>query len=272
VSQALRRALVSQLHPKMLLAMFVPFLIALVAAALLMWQAWTPLKQWLMGTVLAGSYVDDVDAWLVRLGLFSVKLYLVPVLAVLILIPLAGVIGLLAASIFIMPMAVRHLEARTYLGLARRGSVVAVYGWWNAVWVLTVFVAGWLLTLPLWLIPFLPLVLPVFWWAFAVSRMLRVDSLLEHADAAERRLLWRRHNREYWMLGFVLALINVLPPAWLIMPTLSALAYAHLSLEALRQLRAQSAPPVQSVPPAPPAPAAPPPSLPPPSQGASTHV
>jgi len=117
-------------------------------------------------------------------------------------------------------------------------------GGWNAMWVSCIFIAGWLVTMPLWLIPPMPVLLPLFWWAFAFSRMLRVDSVVEHASAKERKLLWRRHNRKYWAMGGILSLINLFPPAWLILPVFSALVFAHFSLEALRQLRGQIAPDV----------------------------
>jgi hypothetical protein len=110
------------------------------------------------------------------------------------------------------------------------------------------FALGWIVTMPLWLIPPMPLVLPVFWWTFAFTRMLRVDAIVEHASAKERKLVWRRHNRQLWLIGFCLALINLFPPAWLVLPVFSALVYAHFSLEALRQLRGQDAPLVSEPP------------------------
>lgn len=243
VMLAVRRALASQMHPKMLLAILLPFFVFIVGAVLLLWLLWTPLTGWLDTSVLEGSYVDTVDAWLVNVGLFSLKLYLVPILALLILLPMAGILGLAVAAVFIMPLVLRHLESREYAGLERKGSLVATYGWWNAIWVMALFIVGWLVTLPLWLIPFMPLLLPVFWWAFAFSRMLRVDALLEHADDAERRYLWKHHNRQYWLLGLLLSLVSLLPLVWLVLPTLSALVFAHFSLEALRRLRAQPAVP-----------------------------
>ncbi len=237
VGLAFRRALVSQCHPKMLLLVFMPFLIALVGAIILLWAFWSPLTHWLNTQAMDWGIVNSVDQWMLGIGLFSIKLYLIPLLAAGILLPLSGILGLLIAAIFVMPLVLRHLDAREYQGVARRGEHATVVGGWNALWVTCVFVAGWLVTMPLWLIPPLPVVLPVFWWAFAFSRMLRVDALVEHATGQERRYLWRRHNRKYWVMGFILSLINLFPPAWLILPVFSALVFAHFSLEALRQLR-----------------------------------
>lgn len=240
VAVAFKRALASQCHPKMLAALFLPFIIALLGAIVLLWAFWTPLTVWLNMQAADWELVNQVDQWLVAIGLFSIKLYLIPMLAVVILLPLSGILGLVIAAIFVMPIALRHLEQREYAGIRRQGKFSTTVGAWNAIVVGVLFAIGWVVTMPLWLIPPFALLLPIFWWAFAFTRMLRVDAIVEHASPQERRLLWRRHNRQLWLIGVVLALLNLFPPAWLVLPVFSALVYAHFSLEALRQLRGQT--------------------------------
>ena len=240
VGVAFKRALVSQLHPKMLLALFLPFIIAFLGAVVLLWFFWTPLTGWLQNEAAGWGVVSTVDQWLLALGLFSINVFLVPLLALGILLPMSGILGLVVAAVFVMPIVLRHIESREYPGLRRKGEFSTAVGAWNAAWVGGLFVLGWLLTMPLWLIPPLPILLPIFWWAFAFTRMLRVDSVVEHASAQERRYLWRRHNRKYWAMGAGLSLLNLFPPAWLVLPVFSALVYAHFSLEALRQLRQET--------------------------------
>ncbi len=240
VSLAFKRALVSQLHPRMLFALFLPFIIALLGAIVLLLAFWTPLTAWLTDQVTGWGFLNTIDQWMLGIGLFSLNLIIVPMLAVGILLPLAGILGLSIAAIFVMPLVLRHLEQREYKGLARRGEMATAVGLWNAIWVGGLFAAGWLLTMPLWLFPPLPILLSVFWWTFAFTRMLRVDAVVEHASAQERRLIWKRHNRQYWLIGFIIALVNLFPPAWLVLPVFSALVFAHYSLEALRQLRSET--------------------------------
>lgn len=240
VGLAFRRALVTQLHPKMLAALFLPFVIALLGAVILLWFFWDPLNIWLGNESSGWGVLNTMDQWMLAFGLFSIKLYLVPLLAMGILLPMAGILGLVIAAIFVMPIVLRHVEAREYKGLNRQGQHATAVGTWNAIWVGIWFCLGWLITMPLWLIPPFALILPVFWWAFALNRMLRVDALVEHASPAERRLLWRRYNRHFWLMGGCLALVNLIPPAWLVIPVFSALVFAHFSLEALRRLRAES--------------------------------
>ena len=234
---AFKRAVVSQLHPKMLLAVLLPFIVALLGAILLLWAFWTPLTEWLALQSSDWGVLNTVDGWLIALGLVSIKLYLIPLLAAGILLPMSGILGLIIAAVFVMPIVLGHLDHSHYAGLRRNGKNATVLSAWNALWVGGLFIAGWLLTMPLWLFPPFAVLLPIFWWAFAITRLLRVDAVVEHASVEERRYLWKRHNRQWWLIGFCLALINLVPPAWLIMPVFSSLVYAHFGLEALRQHR-----------------------------------
>ncbi len=240
VGQAFRRALISQLHPRMLAALFLPFLVAILGAALLLWFFWTPLTGWLDQEASSWGVFNTVDGWLVAVGLFSLKLWMVPLLAAGLLLPMAGILGLGIAAVFVMPLVLQHLEKRDYPGLRRQGQHATVLGTWNAIWVGFLFCVGWVLTMPLWLLPPMALVLPVFWWAFAVNRMLRVDAMIEHASGPERRLLWRRHTRSLWLMAGILAVINLVPLFWLVMPVFSALVYAHFSLDAIWRLRTET--------------------------------
>lgn len=237
VALAFKRAVVSQLHPKMLMAVLLPFIIALLGAILLLWAFWTPLTEWLTTQSADWGVVNTVDGWLLALGLFSIKLYLIPLLAAGILLPMSGILGLIIAAVFVMPIVLSHLDRTHYAGLRRNGRNATVLSAWNAVWVGGAFILGWLVTMPLWLFPPFAVALPIFWWMFAITRLLRVDAIIEHADPDERRLLWKRHRRQWWLIGFALAIINLVPPAWLIMPVFSSLVFAHFGLEALRQHR-----------------------------------
>lgn len=237
VGLAFKRALVSQCHPTMLFAVLLPFLIALVGVVLLFWLFWTPLTDWLAAQASHWDFINRTEEWLLAMGLFSLKIYLVPVIAVSILLPLSGVLGLAIAAVFVMPLVLRHVGHREYAGLGRQGKLATSVSVWNAIWVSGAFVLGWLFTMPLWLVPPMALVLPIFWWTFAFSRMMRVDAIVEHASPAERKLILERHNGGFWIIGLICSLLNLLPPAWIILPVFSALVYAHYGLDALQRLR-----------------------------------
>ncbi len=240
VGQAFARAVRSQFHPRMLFALLLPFVIMLIGAIVLFAVALGPLSSWMDRQITESVTVVQADQWLVSLGLFSLiplKAWLVPLTAIVILLPLSGILGLAVAAVCVMPMVVSHLSGTTYADVPQQGRHAFVVSVWNALWVSVLFALGWLLTLPLWLAPPLGLLVSVFWWTFAFSRMMRIDAIVEHCSREERQLLLKRHNTGFWMIGLVCALINLVPPAWVFLPVFSGLVYTHYGLEALRRLR-----------------------------------
>jgi len=240
VAEAFGRAVRSQFHPRMLFALLLPFLIILVGAILLLIVALGPLTDWLDQQLTHSTVIIDANQWLVSVGLFSflsVKSWVLPLAALTILLAFSGILGLAVAAVCVMPMVVTHLSNRDYSDLSLNGRHAFAVSVWNAVWVSTLFVLGWVLTLPFWLLPPLGLGISIFWWAFAISRMMRIDAIVEHASASERRLLVERHQASFWIIGLLCALINLFPPAWIFLPVFSGLVYTHFGLQALRQLR-----------------------------------
>ena len=69
------------------------------------------------------------------------------------------------------------------------------------------------------------------------ARLMRFDSLVEHADKSERERLIGSDRRAYLLLGLAVAALNYIPPLFLVAPVLSALVFAHYSLSRLRELR-----------------------------------
>ncbi|MCF8171178.1 MAG: EI24 domain-containing protein [Candidatus Methylopumilus sp.] len=242
VGQAFGRALASQCHPRMLFAMLMPFLIVLGAVIVLVSVALGPLTAWLNQQVTDSSLLIDANEWLVSLGLFSllsVKAWLLSLTALLLLLPASGILGLAVAAVFVMPLVVSHLSRHRYADVAKQGEYGFIVSFWNALWVSVVFMLGWVLTLPFWLFPPLGLLVSLLWWTFAFSRMMRLDSIVEHASAAERKILLARHGTGFWVIGLFCACLNLFPPAWVFLPVFSGLVYTHYGLASLRQLRSE---------------------------------
>src|SRR5690606_40734361 len=123
-----------------LFALLLPFLVVLVGAAILLWFFWDPVTVWLSNTVMQWGWLQEVDAWLVGVGLVSLNLWLVPIAATVILLPLSGLMGLAIAAVFVMPLVLRHLGSGTYADVQERGRLGFIVSGWNAIWVMTIFV------------------------------------------------------------------------------------------------------------------------------------
>ncbi len=146
---------------------------------------------------------------------------------------LAGWLLVLAAA-FVTAML---LAASDYPELARLGKDSLSGAVWNSVSAVLLFAGGWLLTLPLSVIPGFALLLPILWMAWLTRRTFAYDALTVHATDGGCRLLRRQHSFPLLLLGTTLALLTHVPVFGLLTPTMAALAYVHYCLEALRGLR-----------------------------------
>ncbi len=232
---AMLRGMASQLRPAMLALLVVPLVVALVFWIGIAWLAWDPLNEWLRGLIFGSSgAMHWIDAQSVRLGFEGMQGLVAFVVAMLLLLPMPFVTALVVIGVVVMPVVTRQLGNRVYPDVVRRGSWSVTASVWNALSSVAIFIVGYLLTAPLWLIPPLAIVVPWLWWSWLTARIMRFDSLVEHADPVERRALIAKHRRQTFMLGGMLTVLNYIPPLFLLTPVLSALAFVHFSLAALR--------------------------------------
>ena len=229
VMLALMRSLATLARPRIWLLMVGPALVALVA--------WIGLTIFLLDSLIAGFITLPPMSWLTGWG----AVWLAKLFAVLggwlLILAATYVTAMLLAAVFILPLLLNHVAAADYPELARMGKDSVTASTWNSVSAALLFIAGWLLTLPLWLIPGLGLILPMFWMAWLNRRTFTYDALAVHATDDEWRELRRRHAAPLLMLGITLALVAHIPLLGLLAPTLAALAYIHYALEALRKMR-----------------------------------
>ncbi len=143
----------------------------------------------------------------------------------------------LLTALFVMPLLLKHLAATEYRDVAPMGKDSFVAAAVNSVFASILFVAGWLLTLPLWIVPGLSLLLPLLLMAWLNRRTFAYDALSMHATDAEWRDLRRQGATPLYMLGLVMALLAHVPLLGLFVPTLAALAFVHFGLESLRRAR-----------------------------------
>jgi hypothetical protein len=240
---AFARALRSQLHPRMMALLVFPF-----ASTLIFWIAaviwlWDPLNDQLRALMFGSTGVPELVGWVSMVGLQRTGALATALLALMLLAPVMFVVAMLVVSVVATPVVTRHLARGAYADVRRAGGWSVFAGIGTALVALLVFVVGYLLTLPLWLIPFAGFLVPWFWWSWLTARILRVDSLAEHATREERDILIARHRRGYLGLAMLVTLLNYVPPLFLVTPVLSALAFGHYSLSVLRDLRSEPVPP-----------------------------
>ena len=215
------------LRPEMLWHALWPPLAAFLLWSAVAWFAWQPLAAWIVAELPDWSWLNWLGPSLAHIAVFFV------------FAPLVYVTVLLLVAVFALPRMMALIALRDYPDVSRRGSAQAAL--WgsiaNTLAAGAIFIAGWLLTLPLLLIPGAILVLPLFWAAWLNQRAFRFDALAEHALPVERAALIRRQRSSLYLGGLVGALVAHVPVLNLLALAYTSILFVHLCLGALRELR-----------------------------------
>ena len=259
VGVAWGRAVAAQLHYRMLLLTFAPFMAALVIWSVIMWFG----LQWLIDRVqewfVAHNQFQTAGEILGMFGLLTFKTMVVPFVAMWLLLPLMIFTSLFCIGLFAMPAISRHVGQRHYPALEKRhgGTLFGSVGY--SLYSFLIFAFLWLLTLPLTLFPPLSMVLQPLLWGWLTYRVIVYDALSDYADADERRELVHQHRWSLLIIGTVAGLFGAAPGMlWLggvlsvlFLPVMagfsiwlyvlvfvfSGLWFQHYCLAALRDLR-----------------------------------
>lgn len=138
-----------------------------------------------------------------------------------------------------MPALIRVVAERDYPQLEREAGGGLVGSLWNAAIAITIFIALWLVTVPLWLLG-VGVIVPFVAAAYLNQRLFRYDAIAEHASAGEMAELFRNERVGWWGLGLLTGLLQFVPILNLLGPVFAALAFIHYGLARLNQKRAQT--------------------------------
>lgn len=230
---ALREALKGLFHPRMLVLVIWPMLIATLTwgiAAIFFWSSWLES----LSNLLQAS---PAEQWIAQGFLAVASHYLMVFVLVVLLVPAIYVTALLITAVFAMPLMVRHVAATRYPALERKqgGSVAGSVA--NAVIAIAIYALLWIVSLPLWLFSAFALILPLLWLAYLNQRLFRYDALAEHASPEEFRRIMERSTGRLYLLGIALGLLQFVPILNFFSPVYIGLAFIHFCLGELQLLR-----------------------------------
>lgn len=246
----------------MLMLTITPFLLSLLLWGLLLALGLTPMIDTLHAAFGANDWFQHGGEAMDSLGLGGLRALMVPLLAMLLLLPVVIFTVLLFVGIVAVPSILRHVSARHYPALEKQhgGST------WGSAWMSLASFAGfavlWILTLPLNLLPPFTFMLQPLLWGWLTYRVMAYDALAEHAASDERRRLIRAHRWPLYGIGVAAGVMSTAPAlVWLaapaglllpfVLPLLAALAiwlyvvvfvfsglwFVHYSLQALESAR-----------------------------------
>ena len=230
VLNAYGRALLSQLHGKMLMLSVQPFLLSVALWAALLYLGLQPLIDALQAQFVQHDAFRASSSLLTSLGLGMLKTVVVPLIAMLLLLPLMILTALIFIGVAAMPVIVRHVGRRHYARLEQKRGGSIIGSVFTALAAFAVFALAWLVTLPLYAFPPLALVVQMLLWGWLTCRVMTYDALAFYASADERTALRRRHRWPLLAIGIVSGAVGALPGAlWLGGTVLSVVFFPFLA-------------------------------------------
>lgn len=254
------RALLYCLMPRVIVLTLLPLLVITLASWAAWYFYWTPVTsaaqallehawgmQWLLG---------HLQTW----GVSGVPAVLAPLFVLILAIPAIIIACLLLVTLWLTPSFVNLVAQRRFPDLEhKQGGTLASSLMW-ALGSTAAAVIGFVVSLPLWLIPPLILILPPLIWGWLTFRIMAFDALAEHASREERRDVLRRHRLPLLLMGVCTGFLSAAPgivwisgllfaalffvliplALWIYMLifAFTSLWFAHYCLAALAQLRA----------------------------------
>lgn len=211
IAIAYGRALRSQFSQRMLLLSVVPLLLSLALWGGLLYAGMQPLLDWLGAVFAEYNLFQTSGSVLASLGLGFLKTLVVPLAAMLALLPLMIITSLLFIGVGAMPAIARHVSRIQFPQLERRegGSFLGSLG--VNLSGIVVFALLWILTVPLYALAPLALVVQAVLWGWLTARVMSYDALSIHASREERRAIVQGRRRQLLVIGTVSGLLGALP-------------------------------------------------------------
>jgi len=210
---------------------------------------WPILVAALLWLVLGVAFWDTFSGWIANgLGYIGIQEWLegmeprwvanaIQAVAHMILfVPIVFITALLITAFFAMPALIRLVADRDYPQLKRENGGSIAGNLLNAVLAVGIFIAIWVLTLPLWFIG-VGVAVPFIAATYLNQRLFRYDALAEHASGDEMKVMFTMYQSAWWGLGLFTGLLQFVPLLNLFAPVLTALAFIHFGLARLANLR-----------------------------------
>lgn len=206
-------------------------------AATLLWLVlgvtfWDTFSGWIAG----GLNAIGIQTWLEGVEPRWVANVVQAVAHLILFVPLVFITALLITAFFAMPALIRLVAERYYPQLKRENGGSISGNLLNAFVAVGIFIAIWVLTLPLWMIG-VGVAVPFIAATYLNQRLFRYDALAEHASREEMITMFAMHQPAWWGLGLLTGLLQFVPLLNLFAPVLTALAFIHFGLARLAKLR-----------------------------------
>jgi hypothetical protein len=225
------RALAAQFSGKMLLLSVLPLILSVLLWGGLLYLFFQPLLDFVQVQFATHDAFKTSNGVLSMLGLGMLKTMVVPLIAMLLLLPLMILSSLLFMGVIAMPAIARHVGQRQFPQLEKKHGGSLLGSLLVNLSGMAIFIVLWLLSLPLYAVAPLALLVQVALWGWLTARVMSYDALADYASEDERAAIKRLHGRSLMLIGMVSGAAGALPGiAWIGGALLSVVLFPFLAI------------------------------------------
>lgn len=149
----------------------------------------------------------------------------------------AYLITIIIAGVWALPGLVRVVSQTEYPDVSARGRDSVLLSVGVTLKATIGYLVGWVVTLPIWLVPGMAVVHSFFWIAYLNRACFAFDAIAPLASRDEWEQIKLQHGGRLWSLGLMAAVLAHIPLIGFFAPALGALSFVHYGMQALRDLR-----------------------------------
>ena len=211
ILDAFWRAAAYCLHPRVIALSLVPLLLMVALAGVFGYFFWegavASVNAWLLGS----EWLSRGISWLEAMGVGGLKAAIAPLAVVAAATPVVVIGSLLFVAFLMTPAMVSLVAERRFGNLERKKGAGIVSSVFWSLGAVIVAVVALVVSIPLWFIPPLILIVPPLIWGWLTYRVMAFDALADHACAAERRELMKKHRMQLLGMGVVAGYLGAAP-------------------------------------------------------------
>lgn len=231
-------SLLDILKPRILTYLLLPFLGSFIIWGFVTYLSW----DWITGIGLGlfnspwmQKFVEIISP-LVQFTENPLVAVIATVFILLIIFPAALITALFITSVVLVPLLVNELRKNEFPTLIKKSTSIFT-GTSVSLAYSVKYLASWIGSLPLWLIPGGAIIVPFLLIAWFNSRLLTWEILTEVATADEINSFVQFHSKKLFLLGVATAPLYYIPVLNLVAPVLTSSIFARYCLMALSDIR-----------------------------------
>ncbi len=205
-------ALKDLLKPKIILAICLPIVFAVLAWVFVTYLLWDDLQTWSLHFIQfewVKSILNIFPTTLDYAGGFFTFLFRV-LFVVLFIFPMTIVTATILTSLFLVPVLVNELRQTDFPTLIKKSSSI-FSGWGTTLGYSAKYLFAWFGSLPFWFIPFAALIIPYLLLSWFNSRVFTYEVLIEVAAPEEIKMFVTAHSRSLFGLGLATSFLYSIP-------------------------------------------------------------